>query len=72
MWQINDDETFGGWLLAQEADCRISELVTAAKADPKFPRNGNPEEVRLHLSAMQADSAWFSVVDDAETDWMGR
>ena len=72
MSQTNDEETFGGWVFAQEADCPIAELVTAARAGPPFALNGSPKDVRLHLSAMQADGAWFSVVDDAETDWMGH
>ena len=72
MPQTNDQgETFGEWLMAQKGrDGAIADLVAAAKADPKFPRRGSPDDVRLHLAAMKADGDWFGVVDDAETDWM--
>ncbi|MEG8018752.1 hypothetical protein [Sphingomonas sp. LR55] len=39
-------------------------------ADRRFPRNGNPEAVRKHLSAMQAEGDMFAAVDDAESDWL--
>lgn len=62
---------FGEWLLKQKnREGIIGELVNAAKADPKFPRNGDPETVRKHLSKMQVEGDFFDAVDDAETDWL--
>lgn len=64
-------EPFGAWIIAQvDGHGLIGDLVKAAKADRKFPRNGTPEDVRKHLSAMQADGDMFEAVDEAETDWM--
>lgn len=72
MAKVNDHgETFGRWLLAQQdREGLIGQLVEGAKADRKFPKDGSPEEIRKHLSAMQADGDLFDAVDEAETDWM--
>jgi len=72
MPQTNETgETFGEWLLHQcERGGPIEQLAAAARVDHQFPRNGSPEDVRLHLSAMQANDDWFGVVDDAEIDWL--
>ena len=72
MPQTNETgETFGQWLMAQNCrDGAIANLVTAAKADPKFPRRGSPDDVRKRLNEMQADGDMHAVVDDAETDWL--
>ena len=74
MPQTNDaGETFGEWLFAQKGrDGAIADLVAAAKADPKFPRRGSPDDVRKRLNEMQADGDMHAVVDDAETDWLAR
>ena len=64
-------ETFGAWVLAQrDREGLVGQLVDGARVDRKFPRNGSPEEVRKHLSAMQADGDLFEAVDEAEIDWM--
>lgn len=64
-------ETFGAWLAAQtDREGLVGQLVAGMKQDRKFPRNGTPEDVRKHLSAMQADGDMFEAVDEAETDWM--
>jgi hypothetical protein len=47
----------------------VGQLVAGAKLDRKFPRNGSPEDVRRHLSAMQAEGDLFEAVDEAEIDW---
>ncbi|HEY0270118.1 MAG TPA: YozE family protein [Sphingomonas sp.] len=72
MSKINSDgETFGEWLLAQKGrDGLIGQLVDGAKADRQFPRHGSPEDIRKHLSAMQAEGDLFEAVDEAETDWL--
>ena len=64
-------ETFGQWLLAQvDREGSLGELVKAAKADPKFPRRGGPDNVRARLNEMQADGDMHDAIDDAETDWL--
>ncbi|WP_298690212.1 hypothetical protein [uncultured Sphingomonas sp.] len=71
MSQTNEQgETFGEWLLAQKADCRMADLVNAAKGDRMFPRRGSPDDVRKRLNEMQADGDMRAVVDEAETDWL--
>jgi hypothetical protein len=32
--------------------------------------NGSPDDVRGHLSAMQAEGDMFEALDDAEMDWL--
>jgi hypothetical protein len=72
MTQTNQQgETFGAWVLAQcDRKGLIGQLVDGAKADRKFPRSGSPEDVRKHLSAMQAEGDLFEALDEAETDWL--
>jgi len=63
--------SFGAWLVTQkDRDGLVGELVAAAKLDRRFPRVGDPEAVRKHLRAMQAEGDMFAAVDDAETDWL--
>lgn len=70
--QVNEHgETFGAWLRVQtDREGLIGQLVEGAKADRKFPRDGSPQDVRKHLSAMQADGDLFEAVDEAEIDWL--
>jgi hypothetical protein len=72
MSKTNDDgETFSSWLLAQQGRSGlVALLIDGAKADRKFPRYGTPEEVRKHLSVMQADGDLFEAVDEAESNWL--
>jgi hypothetical protein len=65
----NDGQTFGSWLLAQPSRSGlIGDLITGAKADRKFPKYGTPQEVRKHVSEMQAEGDLFEAVDEAEID----
>lgn len=65
-------EIFGEWLLAQRnREGWIGVLAEAARADPKFPKRGDPEAVSAPLRKMQAEGELFNVVDDAEVDWRG-
>lgn len=65
-------EPFGRWLLAQkDRGDWVDELATAARADRSFPKDGDPEAVRKHLRAQQAEGDVFQQVDDAESDWLG-
>ena len=62
---------FGSWLLAQkDRDGLLGELIAGARLDRRFPKNGDPDMVRRHLSAMQAEGDMFAAVDDAEMDWL--
>jgi hypothetical protein len=48
----------------------IGDLAKAAKVDRKFPRNGDPADVRKHLAMAQADSDMLEALDDAENLWL--
>ncbi len=62
---------FGQWLLTQkDRTDLVGQLAAGAAVDRRFPRNGDPEVVRKHLSAMQAEGDMFAAVDDAESDWL--
>jgi len=71
---IDHDEpkpAFGQWLMAQkDRSDLVGQLAAGAVVDRRFPRNGDPEAVRKHLSAMQAEGDMFAGVDDAESDWL--
>ncbi|CAN5773291.1 hypothetical protein BH11PSE6_BH11PSE6_01670 [soil metagenome] len=63
-------EPFGRWLIAQrERGDWIDSLADAARSDRTFPKDGDPEAVRAHLRAQQADGDVFQILDDAELDW---
>lgn len=72
MRQRNDSgETFGRWLLAQrDREGWVGDLVKSARADPLFPKEGDPEGVRKRLREVQAEGDMFEAVDDAESDWL--
>ena len=62
--------TFGFWLLQQKTRTGlVGQLAAGAAIDRGFPRDGDPEAVRKHLRAMQADGDMYAAVDDAELDW---
>jgi hypothetical protein len=61
---------FGDWLLQQRNRTGwVGDLVTSAKADPKFPKGGSPDDVRARLREVMAEGDMFEAVDDAEADW---
>jgi hypothetical protein len=61
---------FGRWLLTQrDRGDWVDELAVTARADRTFPKDGDPEAVRLHLRKQQADGDTFQAVDDAESSW---
>jgi hypothetical protein len=63
-------EPFGRWLIAQkDRGDWVDDLANAARADRTFPKDGDPEAVRAHLRAQQADGDTFQAVDDAEGHW---
>lgn len=64
-------ESFGVWLLRQkDRSGWVGDLAQAAKADPKFPKTGSPEDVRARLRELMADGDMFEAVDDAENGWL--
>lgn len=63
-------EPFGRWLLTRpDRKDWTDDLAKMAKADRGFPKNGDVEAVRKHLSAQGADGDTFECLDDAETDY---
>jgi hypothetical protein len=70
---VEEREPFGRWLIAQkDRGDWIDALADAARKDPRFPKSGNPDDVRGHLNAMQAEGDMFEAVDDAEADWLAH
>ena len=73
--KLNDHDepvvVFGQWLLTQkDRTDLVGQLAAGAAVDRRFPRSGDPEAIRKHLSAMQAEGDMFAGVDDAESDWL--
>ena len=70
----DDDEpkpAFGQWLMAQkDRSDLVGQLAAGAVVDRRFPHTGDPDAVRKHLRAMQAEGDMFAAVDDAESDWL--
>lgn len=61
---------FGRWLLEQKLKSgAIGELAAAAARDPKFPRDGSPEDVSAHLNRCMADGDMHEALETAELDW---
>lgn len=64
-------EPFGAWLLVRASDqSAIGQLALAAKADRQFRASSTPEDLRKRLRDTMADGDLFSIVDDAELDWL--
>jgi hypothetical protein len=61
---------FGRWLLEQkDRDGFIGQLAQAARRDPAFPKDGDPEAVRKRMGLLGADPDMFEALEDAEMDW---
>lgn len=64
-------EPFGRWLVTQrDRGDWIDPLADAARRDPAFPKDGDPEAVRKRMRELQADGDAFQALDDAELDWL--
>lgn len=63
-------QAFGQFLLTkQQAPGTLGELAAAAASDPKFPRQGKPEDVSLLLNRHQAPGDWHDALEDAVAEW---
>lgn len=57
----------GRWLLDQTGrEDAIGDLARAAKADAKFPRDGDLEAISRRLNELQAESEMHVALEDAE------
>ena len=62
---------FGRWLITRERRHDwVGQLADAARRDPAFPKTGDPEDVRQHLSNRGAEAEMFEMLDDAEVEWL--
>lgn len=66
-------EPFGRWLLAQkDRGDWIDPIAAAARRDPAFPKDGDPDAVRKRMSEQGADPEMFEALDDAELHWSSQ
>ena len=64
-------QPFGRWLLAQIGqDGVIGDLARAAKADSKFPRDGDFGAISGRLNELQAEGEMHVALEDAEAAWL--
>lgn len=65
-------QPFGRWLLAQvQENGAIGDLARAAKADSRFPKDGDFEAISRRLNELQAEGEMHVVLEDAEALWLG-
>lgn len=63
-------QPFGRFLLAQkDAPGPLGELAQSAARDPKFPRDGTPEQVSAQLHRHEAPTEFHEALEEAETTW---
>jgi len=63
-------DAFGGWLVSQaRRHDWIGLLADQASKDPRFPKGGDPNQVRTHLEAKGADGDTFEALEAAEREW---
>jgi hypothetical protein len=68
---IGGRQGFVSWLIAQrDRPGLIGKLAAGAAGDRGLPKSSSVEQVRLRLSAHQADPEMFEALDDAELDWL--
>lgn len=66
-------EPFGRWLLAQRSRGDwVDGIAAAARSDPAFPKDGDPDEVRKRMEAKGADADALEALDDAERAWRSQ
>jgi hypothetical protein len=63
-------QPLGRWLLDQTArPGLIGDLAKAAKADPRFPVDGDFDRISKRLNELRADPDMHVALEDAELDW---
>lgn len=68
---LKSAQPFGRWLLAQVSrEDAIGGLARAAKADSKFPRDGDFEAISRRLNELQAEGEMHVALEDAEAAWL--
>ncbi len=64
-------QPFGRWLLAQVGqEGVIGDLAKAAKADSRFPKEGDFEAISRRLNELQAEGEMHVALEDAEAAWL--
>ncbi len=64
-------KTFAQWLLEERRIAgQVSSLVTVARSDPAFPRSGDVDQVRNHLSSSNVDGFIIDSLPVAEGLWL--
>jgi hypothetical protein len=68
---LKTEQPFGRWLIGQvEREGAVGELARAAKADSKFPRDGDFEAISRRLNELQAEGEMHVALEDAELAWL--
>lgn len=64
-------QPFGRWLLAQvQEEGSTGDLARAAKADSRFPKDGDFEAISRRLNELQAEGDMHVALEDAEAAWL--
>lgn len=65
------EQPLGRWLLAQVSrEDAIGALARAAKADSKFPKDGDFEAISRRLNELQAEGETHVALEEAEGAWL--
>ena len=68
-----NETSFSRWLLTQSSRSdAIGALAVAAKADNKFPANGDYEAISKRLNQQGADIEMHEALDDAISEWRSQ
>jgi len=64
------NQSFGQFLLSKkQASGALGELAQSAARDPRFPRNGSPQDVSKVLHKYEAPPEFHEAMEDAVTEW---
>jgi len=64
-------QPFGRWILAQfQEEGPIGDLARAAKADSRFPKDGDFEAISRRLNELQAEGEMHVALEDGEAQWL--
>ena len=68
---LKTEQPFGRWLIGQVArEDAIGALARSAKADSKFPKDGDFEAISRRLNDLQAEGEMHVALEDAEGAWL--